>query len=403
MALSQLYSALAGDVITAARWNNEFGNIYANGTDVAFPLTKAVSFAGFTITVDVAGVSTINSPSNSGFVFTVGSKSGVPSVNGSLGVFTASTFTDTDTANSGTAALWTGLSLRTPTLAASNTSVTTTDAATLYIESGPAAGTNQTLTNSWALQTGGNVKVAKTDARTTTVAAPLTVEAVTTGSPAAGIGTGVVFQAESADESPSNFGQLEFAANDIGAGSEDTYFQILTRTAGAALTACWRFFTTTAFRGIITHANTADRTYVFPNESTTVIGTTDTATLTNKTLSGAVISGAGPASPIANTLYSDNLIKGWGHLTGAGAFTLTDDFNVSSITANAAGDFTINWATAFANDTYAITAMERGSLASDALVCIENTKSSTAVNIYVKLGATRTNPSQGVCFIAVGD
>lgn len=30
MAITQLYTAIAGDVITAARWNNEFGNIYNN-------------------------------------------------------------------------------------------------------------------------------------------------------------------------------------------------------------------------------------------------------------------------------------------------------------------------------------------------------------------------------------
>lgn len=159
MALSQLYLAIAGDVITAARWNNEFGNIYTNGTDVAFPVTKAVSFAGFTLTLDAAGVSTVTSPSNAGFLFTVGSKSGAPSASGSLGSFTASTFTDTSTAASGTAALWTGLSVRTPTLAASALSVTTTDAASVYIEGAPTAGTNETLTNSWALLVGaGNVK-----------------------------------------------------------------------------------------------------------------------------------------------------------------------------------------------------------------------------------------------------
>jgi hypothetical protein len=49
MALSQVYTAVTNDTITAARWNNEFGNIYNNGTDVAFPLTKAVSAGSFNI------------------------------------------------------------------------------------------------------------------------------------------------------------------------------------------------------------------------------------------------------------------------------------------------------------------------------------------------------------------
>ena len=59
MALSQVYTAVAGHTITADRWNNEWGNVLNNGTDVAFPLTKAVSFAGYTITWDSSGVTTI--------------------------------------------------------------------------------------------------------------------------------------------------------------------------------------------------------------------------------------------------------------------------------------------------------------------------------------------------------
>ncbi len=151
MALAQIYSALSGDVITAARWNNEFGNIYSNGTDVPFPATKAVSFAGFTVTFDASGVSTISSPGNTGFLFTVGNKSGAPSASGSLGSLTASTFTDTSTAGSGTAALWTGFSIRTPTLAASALSVTTTVAASLYVEGAPIPGANETLSGPMAV------------------------------------------------------------------------------------------------------------------------------------------------------------------------------------------------------------------------------------------------------------
>lgn len=55
MALTQIYTAVPNDVIAAARWNNEFGNIYNNGTLVAFPVTSAVSFNGQTITLDSSG------------------------------------------------------------------------------------------------------------------------------------------------------------------------------------------------------------------------------------------------------------------------------------------------------------------------------------------------------------
>lgn len=151
MALSQIYSAVAGDTITAARWNNEFGNLYTNGTDVAFPVTKAVSFAGYTVTLDASGVTTLSSTTSCALAVTPGSKAGAASVNGHVLTLNAAQFTDTSTAASGTATQQHAVSIRTPSLLATNLSVTTTDAATVYIENAPTASTNQTITKPWAL------------------------------------------------------------------------------------------------------------------------------------------------------------------------------------------------------------------------------------------------------------
>ena len=161
MALSQLYSAVAGAKITAARWNNEFGNIYGNGTDVAFPVTKAVSFAGFTLTLDVAGVTTLSSSTTQAFILAPGSKTGTPGTNGNILNLAAGTFQDTNAAASGTAAQYNAVTIRTPVLSAANTSVTTTAASALFIESGPSASTNQTITASYALRLGGMLGTAK--------------------------------------------------------------------------------------------------------------------------------------------------------------------------------------------------------------------------------------------------
>ena len=62
-----------------------------------------------------------------------------------------STLTDNGTSSSGTAALFSSVRFEGPTLAASNSSVTTTDAATVYIANAPSAGTNQTISNAYAL------------------------------------------------------------------------------------------------------------------------------------------------------------------------------------------------------------------------------------------------------------
>ena len=105
---------------------------------------------------------------------------------GSMLHFDASTLTDNNTSGSGTAAKFAGVNIEAPTLAASNSSVTTTNAATLYVNAAPTAGTNQTLTNAWALwvdagniRTDGELRFYDSDASHYTGFKPL---ATTTGS-----------------------------------------------------------------------------------------------------------------------------------------------------------------------------------------------------------------------------
>ena len=72
----------------------------------------------------------------------------------------AATYTDATTSSSGTAAGFSTISFEGGTLAASNASVTTTNAATLYVRNAPSAGTNQTITNAYAFHVdGGDVKI----------------------------------------------------------------------------------------------------------------------------------------------------------------------------------------------------------------------------------------------------
>ena len=96
----------------------------------------------------------------------------------------------------------------------------------------------------------------------------------------------MLFQAESADEAPSDFGAFDFVASDVGVGTEDTYASIFLRVAGRALDEKYRFGSTAGdgFTAIFDHAVTADRTFTFPDATTTVVGTDVTQTLTNKTL-----------------------------------------------------------------------------------------------------------------------
>ena len=72
----------------------------------------------------------------------------------------ASDITDNNTSASGTATLFALVNIENPRVLASNALVTTNTAATVYIKGAPVASTNQTFTNSYALNVGaGNVKL----------------------------------------------------------------------------------------------------------------------------------------------------------------------------------------------------------------------------------------------------
>jgi hypothetical protein len=113
--------------------------------------------------------------------------------------------------------------------------------------------------------------------------------------------------------------------------------------------------------------------YPYPNDTDIVaIGANSTTTSEfwfDPNISRGYISGsltiAGTASstataPLANTLYADNITKGWLVVrVNAGTPVIAQSFNVSSITDTATGRFTINWLKSFA-DTYALAGSAEG-------------------------------------------
>lgn len=182
MAISRVTTWSAGQVLTAAALNAEFNNILLNPIDLWSPAAKAVNFNGQTLTLDAATATTVSSSASQAWNFTCGSKSGTPSGTGGFVNWSGNTYTDTNTAGNGTAALFAAFAYQRPTLTATNASVVTTDAATLYIPNSPAAGTNETLTNAWSLyvgagavRCGGNLRVDGTLYSSGTIAASLGV------------------------------------------------------------------------------------------------------------------------------------------------------------------------------------------------------------------------------------
>ena len=150
MALARIKTWSSGEVLNASDLNAEFDNILSNAGSLISPFDSALDFDGFTLTLDAAAATQVVSSAAVSWNFTSGAKSGTPATTGSVVNYSAQTFTDSATAGSGTATAYVAFALQRPTLAASNASVVTTDAATFYIPNNVAAGTNETITNSWA-------------------------------------------------------------------------------------------------------------------------------------------------------------------------------------------------------------------------------------------------------------
>lgn len=236
-------------------------------------------------------------------------------------------------------------------------------------------GSNWHIINSAAAQ---STSFAVDNATTNDVTNLITVQHTTSGSPAAGIGTGILFNSESADENPSNFGRLAFIADDITAGSEDTYLEVQSRRAGAALATTYEFKNTGTAQQVFTSAASAERTCTMPDADLTfsysggkatfagVLTSNRTYTLPDADLTflqaatqaemEAASSTTTAVSP-GRTQYHPGVAKMWAYVTVSGGTPSLDaSHNVTSITDTSAGNVTITIATDFSSANYAAVA-----------------------------------------------
>jgi len=140
------------------------------------------------------------------------------------------------------------------------------------------------------------------------------------------------------------------------------------------------------------------------NETITGTWTFSTA----PTIANPAITGDAPATPTAGVLYRDGLVRGWVETSGGGAWTIDDDFNVSSITDNGTGDLTVNWAIDLPNANYVVIGMSITDPFTSDVGTILNARSNTtklvgSVRIScVSTAAAGSDPTDGVCVLAVG-
>ena len=408
MAIARITTWSSGQTLTASALNAEFNNILNNGVDLWSPASKSTSFGGYALVLDAAGVSNVQSPGTAGFLFTPGAKTGTPGSTGGTVNIAAHTYTDSATAASGTATSWTGSSFQRPTLAASNTSVVTTDAATVYIANGPAAGTNQTLTNSWGLWVDdGAVRLDLTTSKASAASAVCRALYLPAATQTISGSTNIT--------TATGYNYIEVAQPTMSAASAMTITNAATLyiadapAAGgagpAAITnayALWVDSGAVRFDGAATIGGALTQTGAIDANSTMTLS----GTLTMDGTNNAIIPAAAPSTPVAHGLYRDNICKGWANVSVSGGTpTLNADYNVTSITDAGVGELTVTWETDFSSANYAVVATVRPAAGNDHFLAAVNESaalSTGSCSINCATGGNVLSDPQLYCIVAYG-
>ena len=408
MAISRLTTWSSGQTLTASALNNEFNNILNNGVDLWSPANKSTSYGGYSLVLDAAGVTSLQSPGTSGFLLTPGAKTGTPSTTGGTWNIAAHTYTDSATSASGTATAWTGVSVQRPTLAASQTSVVTTDASTVYIANGPAAGSNQTLANAWAFWVDdGAVRLDLTTSKASAASAVCRALYLPAATQTISGSTNIT--------TATGYNYIEVAQPTMSAGTALTITNAATLyiadapAAGGAGPAAisnpyaiWVDSGAVRFDGAATIGGALTQTGAIDANSTMTLS----GTLTMDGTNNAIIPAAAPSTPTAHGLYRDNICKGWANVSVSGGTpTLQADFNVTSITDSGVGELTVTWETDFASANYVVIVTLRPAAGNDhflGTVDENNALATGSCRITSATGGNVISDPQLWCVVAYG-
>jgi hypothetical protein len=134
------------------------------------------------------------------------------------------------------------------------------------------------------------------------------------------------------------------------------------------------------------------------NPAGTVVGTSDTQTLTNKTLTSPTLTTPNiDSAQIATVSGTASLYmaRAWVNFNGTGAVAIRASGNVTSITDNGTSVYTVNFTTALADANYSVVAtVSRDGATGGGYVCINNDLAvPTTLAVAIKTGALGTAPS----------
>jgi len=145
---------------------------------------------------------------------------------------------------------------------------------------------------------------------------------------------------------------------------------------------------------ILAPVTNTNRTLTLPDVTDTVAGIAATQTLTNKTLTSptlttpnidsaqfATVSGSAPIYPW----------RAWVNFNGTGTVAIRGSGNVSSITDNGTGDYTVNFTTALPDANFSVSS-----------ICMRNSAAGAADPVIVSIyNDTTYSTSYGTSFIRI--
>ena len=138
-------------------------------------------------------------------------------------------------------------------------------------------------------------------------------------------------------------------------------------------------------------------TLTLPTVTTTLLSQNDVATQANQETATSTTTYVSPG----RQQYHPSAAKAWCVFTGTGVVTIRASYNVTSVTDNGAGDYTINFSTAFSSADYAAVAMgPQGTMTGISTTAAPTT---TACRIFCKTDDGAGGDGASIMFIAFGD